>query len=78
MLCQITEGKPGACDRYANQGGVLVRVDPVLLLARAQAGEALATGELVPFVDAAVDDPIHRSQPDRSTTPGLQNHQLPD
>ena len=36
VLCQITEGKPGACDRYANQGGVLVRVDPVLLLARAR------------------------------------------
>jgi len=56
VLCQITEGKPGACDRYANQGGVLVRVDPVLLLARAQAGEAAATGELVPFVDAAQSD----------------------
>ena len=61
VLCQITEGKPGACDRYANQGGVLVRVDPVLLLARAQAGEAAATGELVPFVDAAqADEPAHQ------------------
>ena len=41
-----------ACDRYANAGGVLVRVDPVVLLRKtlAQAG-----GELVPFAlrDAA-------------------------
>ena len=32
ILCQIAEGRTGACDRYANQGGVLIRVDPVLLL----------------------------------------------
>lgn len=34
VLCQITEGRAGACDRYANQTGVLVRVDPVVLLRR--------------------------------------------
>jgi 6-hydroxynicotinate reductase len=34
VLCQISVGKAGACDRYANQDGVLVRVDPVLLLRR--------------------------------------------
>jgi hypothetical protein len=49
VLCQISEGKVGACDRYANQGGVLVRVDPVLLVRKAaDAGE----GALVPFVAA--------------------------
>lgn len=32
VLCQITAGRTGACDRYANQDGVLIRVDPVLLL----------------------------------------------
>jgi hypothetical protein len=32
VLCQITVGRTGACDRYANQDGVLIRVDPVLLL----------------------------------------------
>ena len=32
ILCQIAEGRTGACDRYANQGGVLIRVDPVVLL----------------------------------------------
>ena len=32
VLCQISEGRVGACDRYANQDGVLVRLDPVVLL----------------------------------------------
>jgi len=40
VLCQITEGRSGACDRYANVAGVLTRVDPVLLMRRAPPGEA--------------------------------------
>ena len=32
VLCQISAGRSGACDRYANHDGTLVRVDPVLLL----------------------------------------------
>jgi hypothetical protein len=34
VLCQISAGRAGACDRYANAGGVLTRVDPLLLAAR--------------------------------------------
>jgi hypothetical protein len=34
VLCQISEGRSGACDRYANVQGELTRVDPVLLLGR--------------------------------------------
>ena len=34
VLCQISAGKTGACDRYANHEGTLIRVDPVLLLRR--------------------------------------------
>lgn len=34
VLCQISEGRSGACDRYANMGGVLIRVDPVVVLRR--------------------------------------------
>ena len=50
VLCQISEGRAGACDRYANQDGVLVRVDPVVLLRRTlDAGEAT----LVPFSGGA-------------------------
>ncbi|MEO6409769.1 MAG: 6-hydroxynicotinate reductase [Burkholderiaceae bacterium] len=40
VLCQIGPGKSGACDRYANADGALVRVDPVLLLRRTLEAEA--------------------------------------
>ena len=46
VLCQISEGRTGACDRYANRAGVLVRVDPVVLLRRELQSDAPA---LVPF-----------------------------
>ena len=35
VLCQISEGRTGACDRYANAQGRLIRVDPVVFLSRA-------------------------------------------
>ncbi len=46
VLCQISPGKTGACDRYANSGGVLVRVDPVVLLRKTLAS---GDGQVVPF-----------------------------
>ena len=50
VLCQISDGRTGACDRYANQAGVLIRVDPVVMLRRAS-GTDLGAGDarLVPF-----------------------------
>jgi hypothetical protein len=45
VLCQISEGRTGACDRYANAGGVLTRVDPLLLAART----VDENGQFVPF-----------------------------
>lgn len=49
VLCQISEGRTGACDRYANIDGKLVRVDPVVLISKRPKG----SGELVPFVAQA-------------------------
>ena len=46
VLCQISPGRSGACDRYANVAGVLVRVDPVVLLRRSM---AQVDAPLVPF-----------------------------
>lgn len=65
VLCQISDGRSGACDRYANRAGTLVRVDPVLLLRR-----SLAEGEtaLVPFDRPAATsaaDPV--AAPDTTT-----------
>ena len=51
VLCRIKPGRAGACDRYANADGQLVRVDPLTLTAR-----ALERDEpLVPFVERAED-----------------------
>src|SRR5215212_8131289 len=52
VLCQISAGKTGACDRYANAAGVLVRVDPVVLLRKAvHEGDGL----VVPFAARAAE-----------------------
>jgi hypothetical protein len=42
VLCQISQGRSGACDRYANQAGTLVRVDPVLMLRRSLADDEVS------------------------------------
>jgi 6-hydroxynicotinate reductase len=54
VLCQISAGRSGACDRYANVDGTLVRVDPVVLLRRTQVSEPQAP--LVAFARGAQDD----------------------
>jgi len=58
VLCQISDGRTGACDRYANRDGVLTRVDPLLVMSKV-AGEA---GAVVPFQsekgwDGSIADP---------------------
>jgi hypothetical protein len=32
VMCYIADGKSGACDRYANHGGTLVRLDPLTVI----------------------------------------------
>ena len=54
VLCQISDGRSGACDRYANRAGTLVRLDPVLLLRRAQGN---VDARLVPFAERLVGTP---------------------
>jgi len=46
VLCYIRPGMTGACDRYANRNGELVRVDPHILLERTLSDG----GEIVPFM----------------------------
>jgi 6-hydroxynicotinate reductase len=45
--CYIKPGMTGACDRYANHGGELVRIDPHILLERTVS----EGGKIVPFLD---------------------------
>ncbi|MGA9393314.1 MAG: hypothetical protein WBV69_22990 [Candidatus Sulfotelmatobacter sp.] len=47
VLCYIKPGRTGACDRYANDSGQLIRIDPHVVLDR-----ALSRGDsVVPFLD---------------------------
>jgi hypothetical protein len=49
VMCYIKPGAVGACDRYANQDGQIVRVDPHLLLNRTLS----QGGSVVPFQHGA-------------------------
>ncbi len=51
VMCYIRPGMAGACDRYANENGLLVRVDPHVLLERA----VDSGGRIAPFASAAGD-----------------------
>ena len=51
VLCYIKRGHSGACDRYANLDGQLVRVDPHMLLDRAKSQGM----PLVPFLEREGD-----------------------
>ncbi len=46
VLCRIGDGRSGACDRYANRDGRLIRVDPVVLLRKSLLTDGSA---VVPF-----------------------------
>lgn len=51
VLCRIRPGKAGACSRYANEDGALVRTDPLVLTRRV----AAEGGALVSFGEGAWD-----------------------
>ena len=36
VMCYVAEGRTGACDRYANENGVIVRCDPLTLIETAR------------------------------------------
>jgi hypothetical protein len=44
VMCFIAEGKSGACDRYANHDGDLVRLDPLTIVENTR-------GKVVPFLN---------------------------
>ncbi len=60
VLCFIAEGRSGACDRYANHDGKLVRLDPLTVI-------ETGSQKLVPFLgENAADwdgDIVHAGQP---------------
>ncbi|BDA86521.1 hypothetical protein Sa4125_40630 [Aureimonas sp. SA4125] len=64
VMCIIKPGMTGACDRYANRAGELIRVDPHILLERT----VLKDGGLVPFSQPADWDGTILPPPDRFVT----------
>ncbi|THH38129.1 6-hydroxynicotinate reductase [Aliishimia ponticola] len=48
VLCYIADGRSGACDRYANHGGDLVRLDPLTIVEMSDT--------LVPFLPSGAPD----------------------
>ncbi|MFK8076546.1 MAG: hypothetical protein AB8B84_08160, partial [Granulosicoccus sp.] len=69
VLCYIKDGRTGACDRYANDGGELVRVDPFTVLQRMDTADAKAVPFLIDSLndDATIDD---SQQHDENTSQG--------
>lgn len=51
VMCYIAEGRAGACDRYANEGGRIIRCDPATVLDR----RLEAGAEIRPFLKADWD-----------------------
>jgi hypothetical protein len=51
VICRIRPGRAGACSRYANENGALVRTDPIVLTRRV----AEEGGTVRPFLNAAND-----------------------
>jgi len=48
VMCYIADSKIGACDRYANHGGDLVRLDPLTVI-------EISDQKLVPFIGDTTD-----------------------
>jgi 6-hydroxynicotinate reductase len=62
VLCQISEGRTGACDRYANMDGQLIRVDPVVFMSRSPgAGNAGVAGEQAALVEFAASSGVQQA-----------------
>ena len=61
VMCYIAEGRAGACDRYANIGGRIVRSDPITILHHAAEGGNGDLDHLEPYDE---DGPPGQTHPD--------------
>ena len=78
VMCYIADGKSGACDRYANHGGELVRLDPLTIIEtaairswfRSLGRSAERTGTAISSRATALSSPPSaRARPIRTTSP---------
>jgi hypothetical protein len=54
VMCFVAEGQTGACDRYANEGGKIIRCDPLTVIDHRIA----AGGPVVPFLASDWDGSV--------------------
>ncbi len=54
VMCYVAEGKAGACDRYANENGRIIRCDPLTILDR----QLEKGGEIRPFLKSDWDGKV--------------------
>ncbi|MFK7856707.1 MAG: hypothetical protein AB8B79_21500 [Granulosicoccus sp.] len=73
VLCYIKDGRTGACDRYANEGGELVRVDGFTILQRCDNPEAKA----VPFLLDEPSEPVEQTAEDTLSSAHEATDQIP-
>ncbi|WP_090682902.1 6-hydroxynicotinate reductase [Paraburkholderia phenazinium] len=71
VLCQISEGRTGACDRYANADGRLIRVDPVVFMSRSP-----VAAKSTEAADAAIEFGASRQARSDALTTGVQDQPL--
>jgi hypothetical protein len=72
VMCYIADGKAGACDRYANHGGALVRLDPLTVIqGGAQAVAFLDQGDNAQDWDGDV------IQGNRTFVTAVRGHHIP-
>jgi hypothetical protein len=84
VMCYIAPGQTGACDRYANDAGRIVRTDPVVMLTHAVgAGHRIVPfaernwdGELVPDDVSVTGIGVGTTYPDYKPAPFIVSSQV--
>lgn len=61
VMCYIADGKSGACDRYANDDGNLIRLDPLVIVEQTKD----RGGKLVPFLNKETEWDGNLVEPNR-------------
>ena len=58
VMCYVAPGRAGACDRYANENGKIIRCDPLTILdSQLEKG-----GEIVPFLESDWDGRVIKGE----------------
>ncbi len=77
VLCRIRPGRAGACARYANDNGQLVRTDPVVLMQRTVDEGGKAVSFAAPNGTARCSTPRARSSPASAPAPPIPTTSRP-